>query len=83
MKTRLNEVNDEEIIDGYLGYFSKVIPTTVITVPIDEPIRESKYYRQVVSGINELEECDEVHFKISSIGGQLAGLETLLSAVKQ
>lgn len=66
-----------------LGYFQKVIPTTILTVPIDEPIRESRYYRQVVSGISELVEGDELHFKISSPGGLLTGLETMLSAVKQ
>lgn len=75
--------NEDCASNDELGYFQKVIPTTILTVPIDEPIRESRYYRQVVSGISELDEGDELHFKISSPGGLLTGLETMLSAVKQ
>jgi|GEM_PF-4534582 len=83
MKNKQNQDNEDTISADELGYFVKVIPTTIITIPIDEPIRESRYYRQVVSGISELDESDEIHFKISSPGGQLVGLETLLSAIRQ
>lgn len=83
MKNKQNQDNEDIISNDELGYFVKVIPTTIITIPIDEPIRESRYYRQVVSGISELDESDEIHFKISSPGGQLVGLEALLSAIRQ
>ncbi len=83
MKNKQQQDNEDTISADELGYFVKVIPTTIITIPIDEPIRESRYYRQVVSGISELNESDEIHFKISSPGGQLVGLETLLSAIRQ
>lgn len=83
MKNNQQSDNEDFNSNEELGYFQKVIPTTILTVPIDEPIRESRYYRQVVSGISELDEGDEIHFKIASPGGLLTGLETLLSSVKQ
>jgi len=83
MNTKLNNDNDDLLSSEELGYFCKVIPTTILTVPIDEEIRESRYYRQIVSGISELDEGDEIHFKISSPGGMLSGLETILSALRR
>lgn len=83
MNTKLNNDSDDLNSSEELGYFCKVIPTTIMTVPVDEPIRESRYYRQVVSGISELDEGDEIHFKISSPGGMLSGLETILAALRR
>lgn len=83
MKNKQNQDIEELLLNEELSYFQRIIPTTIITIPIDEPIRESRYYRQVVSGISELGEDDEIHFKISSPGGQLVGLQTILSAIRK
>lgn len=84
-KIKSEQENDLIKLDGdqYLGYFTKVIPTTVMTVHIDEPIKHPAYYRQIASGIDELSEGDELVFEIASPGGRMDGLEVLLSAIRR
>lgn len=81
LKTLENEEQEIQVQDQYLTYVSNVIPIETITVPIDEPIKHSSYYRYVAKAIEDLTENDCVRFNISSPGGQLSGLETLLSAL--
>lgn len=87
MKNKMKNEQEDDLIklgeDQYLGYFTKVIPTTVMTVHIDEPIKHPAYYRQIASGIDELSEGDELVFEIASPGGRMDGLEVLLSAMRR
>ena len=76
--------NDEiKMQENYLGYFSKTIPTEIMTVYIDEPVKHPSYYRQVVQGIEELGDGDQLRFHISSPGGRLDGLEAILAAMSR
>lgn len=78
----IDYVEEMQIGDKHLGYFTKIIPTTIMTVHIDQSIMEPSYYRHVVQGIEELDEGDQLEFHISSQGGRLDGLESVLSAIK-
>ncbi len=65
-----------------LGYFVNSRTFHQYTVPIDEDFVEPSYYRNVVSMLEDADEGDTCIFKISSRGGSLSGLQTLLEAVK-
>ena len=54
----------------------------ILSVVLDEPIKEPSYYRHVSQAICNLSEEDEVHFYINSPGGTYAGLQTLLSSMQ-
>lgn len=84
-KTKVVNFDDEEneSNNGTLGYFTKEITSYEITVPIDEVIKDQRYYRQVAQRISELSEDDVVKFEISSPGGSLDGLFSILSALEK
>lgn len=63
-----------------LGYFTSQQVSTCLTVPIDEPVQEPQYYRQVVQAIGSLGEGDVIRFMINTPGGDLQGLTALLAA---
>lgn len=69
--------------EQYLSYCTRTIPTTYITVHIDEEFKTPKYYRYVVEAISNLEEGDEVSFILATPGGRADGLTALLSALKR
>jgi ATP-dependent protease ClpP protease subunit len=68
--------------EQYLSYAERQVNLSQITVPIDEPIRGAKYYRQVCYRISQLSEHDSVKFIINSPGGDLDGLVSILHAMK-
>lgn len=68
--------------DQFLGYFEQQQIATGIVVPIDEEFYESKYYRNVVNRMEQLDEGDLVRFKLDSPGGDLSGLVQLLTAIE-
>jgi len=83
-KTTINfddEEDDKSV--GTLGYFTKENISYEITVPIDEEIKGQSYYRQVAQRISELSSTDSVKFEISSPGGNLDGLFTILSSLEK
>lgn len=79
--------DDEEALqlkgDKYLGHFTRQKTLTCITVPIDEGVKEAIYYRQVAKAIAELGDQDQVEFEISSPGGYLDGLISILTAMER
>ena len=81
--TNFNDEEDGLQSNGQLGYFTKEISHYEITVPIDEVIKDQIYYRQVVQRISELSENDVIKFEISSPGGNLDGLFSILSALEK
>lgn len=76
---------DDELIEmrgeQFCGYFLEQRALTKLVVPIDTEVRNASYYRQVVNKIEELGEGDVVVFRISTPGGDLAGLVELLHAI--
>lgn len=81
--TKLNQFEEETQlqINKQLEFYTEQISNIAMTVHMDEEIREPSYYRQVVQGISNLSEGDQLTFNISSPGGRLDGLEVVLSAI--
>lgn len=77
-----NNKNKPEDDSEYLGYFEQHQQSTCLIIPIDEDFDESRYYRNVVDRIEQLEEGDLIRFKIDSCGGHLSGLIQLLTAIE-
>ena len=83
--------NDDEDEDGevnvrsnsqYLPYFESTKTNRCIKVFLDENIREAKYYRTVLQGIDSLGEGDLVLLNINSYGGQLDGAIAIINAIE-
>ena len=83
------KANDDDDLDDklfgnkQLGYFTQTQTSTCIVVPIDEPVKDAAYYRQVVQAISNTSEGDQIQFEINSPGGDLAGLIALLTAMSK
>ena len=82
MKNNQFEEEMQLQINKHLEFYTEQISSVAMTVHIDEEIREPSYYRQVVQGIENLSEGDQLTFNIASPGGRLDGLEVVLSAIK-
>lgn len=85
-KNKTTQEDDDEDEGGsakHLGYFTKVQQSTLITIPIDEAVREASYYRAVVNAISGTSEDDVIEFDINSVGGRLDGLIALLTALER
>lgn len=83
--------NDDEDEEGevsirtntqYLPYFESTKVNRCIKVYLDENIREAKYYRTVLQGIESLGEGDVVLLNINSYGGQLDGAIAIINAIE-
>lgn len=86
MNKKTNSVNFDDVDDNKqdtLGFFTKENISYEITVPIDESIKDQTYYRHVTKRISELTEDDVIKFEISSPGGCLDGLFSILSALEK
>ena len=66
---------------NFLSYSERVHPLHNVTVSLDGPILGASYYRHIAEKLDSLSEHDTVKFKISSPGGDLNGLVTLLDAI--
>jgi len=66
----------------YLPYFESTKVNRCIKVHLDENIKEPKYYRTVLQGIESLGEGDVVLLSINSYGGQLDGAIAIINAIQ-
>lgn len=66
----------------YLPYFESTKVNRCIKVHLDENIREAKYYRTVLQGIESLGEGDVVILNINSYGGHLDGAIAIINAIE-
>jgi len=67
---------------NYLPYYESSKVNRCIKVPLDEMIREAKYYRNVLQGIDSLSEGDLVLLNINSYGGHLDGAIAIINAME-
>lgn len=86
-KLARNDDDDEEenTLRGpsqYLPYYESTKTNRCIKVPLDENIKEAKYYRTVLQGIESLGEGDVVLLSINSYGGQLDGAIAIINAIE-
>ena len=87
-KSKSKQSNNLEIDDIIQGSESldfnikqEVTTRSIMSVCIDEAIKEASYYRYASQAINELTEDDTLQFFINSPGGTFSGLSTLLSSM--
>lgn len=76
-----DEDDDEPIQTDKLGYFRSTQTAQCLDIHITGAILEAEYYTQVVQAIKNTSEGDLVNFHINSYGGNLNGLQSLLSAM--
>ncbi len=86
-KVARNDDDDEEgevniRNSQYLPYFESTRVNRCIKVHLDENIKEPKYYRTVLQGIDSLGEGDVVLLSINSYGGQLDGAIAIINAIQ-
>ena len=87
-KAARNDDDDEDVEvssrsnSQYLPYFESTKTNRCIKVFLDENIREAKYYRTVLQGIESLGEGDVVLLSINSYGGQLDGAIAIINAIE-
>lgn len=67
---------------NYLPYYESSKVNRCIKVPLDEMIREAKYYRNVLQGIDSLSEGDLVLLNVNSYGGHLDGAIAIINAME-
>lgn len=75
--------DEDDLVEMYLGYSERTHVSTCVNVYIDEPVAACKYYRGVVDRVTGLSEDDQVVYHISSPGGDLSGLISLVEANRQ
>jgi len=68
--------------EKHLPFFTEAYQLHKITVPLDGPVREASYYRNIHQRLACCTENDEVEFTINSVGGNLFGLVSLLEAIR-
>jgi ATP-dependent protease ClpP protease subunit len=66
----------------YLPYYESSKVNRCIKVPLDEMIREAKYYRNVLQGIDSLGEGDLMLLNVNSYGGHLDGAIAIINAME-
>lgn len=82
-KTKGDGEDEEGIEDsGFVTYSNATKSLTKLTLYLDEPIRESRYYRPFIEHISQLGEEDYCEIKIDSPGGSLAGAIALINAIR-
>lgn len=72
---------DEYEPDQFLGYHESHEVLVTVIVPLDEDIKSPKYYRHVLARISDLEEGDNLIFKLDTPGGDIQGITALIHAV--
>ncbi len=80
-----NDDDDEDqgnIRNQHLPYFESTRTDRCIKIFLDEYIREPKYYRTVLQGIDSLGEGDVILLSINSYGGQLDGAIAIINAIQ-
>lgn len=71
-----------EMQSEYLLGYKRSLSINNLSIALDEPIREPKYYRAVAEEITNLGQNDTVQFRVNSPGGRLDGLVVLLNAIE-
>lgn len=81
IKLHLDDEDEESFLPNQLSFFKQQQTASKLIIPIDQDIREPSYYRGVVQAILDTSEGDVIEFHINSPGGNLSGLQSLLSAI--
>jgi len=66
----------------YLGYFEKQQTLSHVSLWIDEEVKPSSYYRQVLNRIDNMNEGDYLEINLNTYGGDLQGCMSLVHAIR-
>lgn len=81
-RTAEDEDDELEAKNRHLPYAESQMTISSIRIHLDEAFKEPSYYRAVVDRLANCTENDQVTFYVSSQGGHLDGLISLMHAVK-
>lgn len=76
-----DEADELQFRSNKLGYFRSTQQAECLDIHITGYIQDASYYTQVVQAIKQTEEGDVIKLHINSYGGNLNGLQSLLSAM--
>lgn len=82
-KNKSDEDEEDVPLENHLGYSERSRVSTQVKVYLDEFIESPKYYRGVFDKVISLGEEDQVVYFVSSKGGRMDGLITLIEANRQ
>ena len=85
---KLSDEEDETLVPNgmsqlYLPHYVSTSQSTCVKVYLDEPIKEIKYYRNILNAIDSLGQDDAVLIKVDSPGGYLGSAMQLINAIQQ
>jgi ATP-dependent protease ClpP protease subunit len=81
-RTRNEEEESDEQPENFLGFFEVSQSFSQVKVFLDETVREPKYYRQVLTRLDSLNEGDELEFRINTYGGNLDSTLAIVNVIK-
>jgi ATP-dependent protease ClpP protease subunit len=81
MKKKFDTEEDFESSPMWLPYYEKTQSKSVIEVVLDEPLRESAYYRNVLNRLNNASEEDVVIIRLAGPGGSAVTLQHFVNAI--
>jgi len=84
LKGKASEDDDDDAPNSkeFISYSNSTLTLSRLTVYLDEPIQDARYYRPLIEHISQLSESDSVLIKIDSPGGNLAGAIALVNAIQ-
>ena len=85
---KLSDEEDEILVPNgmsqlYLPHYVSTSQSTCVKLYLDEPIKEIKYYRNILNAIDSLGQDDAVLIKVDSPGGYLGSAMQLINAIQQ
>lgn len=83
---KLADEDDEILVPAqqqYLQHYVSTSQSTCLKLFLDEPIKEVKYYRNILNAIESLGQDDAVLIKIDSPGGYLGSAMQIINAIQQ
>ena len=85
---KLSDEEDEILVPNgmsqlYLPHYVSTSQSTCVKVYLDEPIKEIKYYRNILNAIDSLGQDDAVLIKVDSPGGYLGSAMQIINAIQQ
>jgi ATP-dependent protease ClpP protease subunit len=76
------EVEEVQVNEG-LSFAVKSKVSNCFSIPLDEDIKNARYYREVCHCIANSSENDQIEFEINSPGGLVDGLISILTALEK
>ena len=83
--SNLSDEEDEILVPAqqqYLPHYVSTSQSSCVKLFLDEPIKEVKYYRNILNAIESLDQDDAVLIKVDSPGGYLGSAMQIINAIQ-